>query len=43
VLKVTDEDPNAGDGWRWVESPDLFGEEERLLFGVRIGIEVLEP
>lgn len=35
--------PKAGQGWRWVDSPDIFDEGERLLFGVRMGIEVLEP
>ncbi len=43
VLRVRDDDPEPEDRWYWVVSPDYFGEEERLLFGVRIGIEVLEP
>ena len=35
--------PPPGAVWSWVVSDDVWGEEEVLLFGVREGLEVVEP
>jgi len=42
VLRVPAGAPPAGATWSWEWSPDLFGEDEVLLRGIRTGVEVLE-
>lgn len=37
-----EEDPPSGANWTWVRSIDFFDEEEILLRGVRIGVEVIK-
>ncbi len=41
VLRVPTGAPPAGATWSWEGSPDIYGEQERLLKGVREGAEVL--
>lgn len=41
VLRLLKDDPMQGDLWSWHDSPDIHREQEVLLRGVRIGIEVL--
>ena len=41
LLRVPLGGPAAGESWRWEYSPDVYGERERLLRGVRMGIEVV--
>ena len=41
VLRVTKDEPGPRDNWEWVDSPDQHNEQEVLLRGVRIGLEVL--
>jgi hypothetical protein len=42
VLRVPDSSPGKDDAWDWESSPDTSGEYEVLLFGVRMGLEVIE-
>jgi hypothetical protein len=41
LLRLPIGSPKSGDSWHWESSPDMWMEEEVLLFGVRIGAEVL--
>jgi hypothetical protein len=41
LLRVRDGAPSAQDTWSWEGSPDEYIEGERLLRGIRIGIEVI--
>jgi len=41
VLKLTTDSPIGQQNWSWVRSPDIFGEQEVLLKGVRIDCEVI--
>ena len=41
VLRIPLGKPNAKDTWSWEFSPDTFGEQEVLLKGIRIGVEVM--
>jgi hypothetical protein len=41
VLRVPIEAPPAGASWSWEWSPDIFGESEILLRGIRREVEVL--
>ena len=41
LLRVSDGAPSAEDSWSWEGSPDRYIEGERLLRGIRIGIEVI--
>jgi hypothetical protein len=41
LLRVAEEAPLPGDTWSWEGSPDKYLERERLMRGVRIGIEVV--
>ena len=40
LVCVDEADPGPDDTWEWVRSPNNFGEEEVLLKGIRIGVEV---
>lgn len=42
LLRVPEGSPSEEDEWHWEYSPDEYGEEELLLYGVRLGVEVLE-
>ncbi|MGC4396493.1 RHS repeat-associated core domain-containing protein [Hydrogenophaga sp. T2] len=42
VLRVPQGAPSRGAGWSWEWSPDVWGESEVLLRGVRTGVEVLK-
>ena len=42
LLRVRRGVPSASEQWRWEYSDDPWGEDEILLFGVRMGVEVLE-
>ena len=42
LLRTTDDAPTSSRKWRWVPSPEHYDEQETLLFGVRIDIEVIE-
>lgn len=41
LLRVRTGAPPPGAGWSWEWSPDIFGESERLLRGVREGCDVI--
>jgi hypothetical protein len=41
LLRVLEGAPSTGDTWSWEWSPDRYFERERLLRGVRIGVEVV--
>ena len=41
LLRVEQSEPGPDDLWFWEWSPDIYGEAEVLMYGVRIGIEVL--
>lgn len=41
LLRVPEGAPTANDSWEWVWSPDDMFEEEILLRGVRMNVEVL--
>jgi hypothetical protein len=43
ILELPMGAPPAGAPWRWVMSPDLFGESEVLLRGTRSGANVIKP
>jgi hypothetical protein len=43
VLKVFSSPPSSKDAWRWEDSPDIYFEQEVLLFGVRHNVSVLRP
>lgn len=43
VLRLPVGPPPAGAPWSWEISPDVWGESERLLRGVRNGAEVMHP
>lgn len=42
VLRVPQGAPPKGFQWSWEWSPDIFGEQEMLMRGVRSGVEVLK-
>lgn len=41
-MQVKYSEPGLHDTWSWVKSPNRYGEDEILLFGVRLGVEVAE-
>jgi hypothetical protein len=41
VLRLPKDEPTDSDDWSWHDSPDFHREQEVLLRGVRIGVEVL--
>jgi len=43
LLRVAEGAPELGEGWHWEYSDDPWGEDEVLLYGIRMGLEVLEP
>jgi hypothetical protein len=43
ILRVPVGSPPPGAAWSWEWSPDLYGENEFLMRGVRTGVEVLKP
>ena len=43
LLRVVADAPASNDSWSWQHSLDLWGEDEILLRGIRIGVEVIEP
>jgi hypothetical protein len=42
VLRLPSGKPNLGERWHWEWSPDVYGEFEVLLYGVRMDAEVIE-
>jgi hypothetical protein len=43
ILAVAQGAPTPGASWSWVWSPDVYGESEVLLQGVREGATVIPP
>jgi RHS repeat-associated protein len=43
ILRVPQGAPEPGATWRWEWSPDVWGEQEVLLWGTRRGVEVIQP
>ena len=41
LLRVSEGSPGATDQWKWEYSPDVYGEQEVLPRGVRMGLEVI--
>ena len=42
LLRVLETEPLSEDKWRWVRSPNHYEEDEVLLYGVRLNVEVVE-
>jgi hypothetical protein len=42
LLRVPEGNPGPNEDWIWVWSPDVWEEDEVLLRGVRMGVEVIE-
>jgi len=40
ILRLPKTEPKPGDTWSWVESPDIYDEQEVLLRGERSGVTV---
>jgi hypothetical protein len=43
LLRVSEGAPESEDSWFWEYSDDPWGEDEVLLRGIRMGLEVLKP